>query len=277
MVARLRSSSKSNKIEGGDKIPTKKNQNSIETTHSKESHAAKTYVGRDQQQSISIKSMKTIKSYCQLPDRIYHMAEATNWNSIKLNGLYSTSTLLDQAGLINCSERDEYEKNQRPTNIILPNGVEIRDQIRIPASALETCLIDMTPTEWYQYSNARIFFWLDPLRVQRHRNACMTRGQVVLTIDTATFVDTYRDNIFVTPINSGNATRRPARRGKGTFVPYHDYIQNGWFSETSSLNNLSERKRSHKPVELTVVGAIPDILQYVVNTCHLQPGESFVQ
>jgi hypothetical protein len=116
----------------------------------------------------------------KLPDRAYHLAEAANLPSIQRNGLLCASKLLDLAGLTG-AERERLERTQRREHTKLPNGVQIRDQRPMPPAALESCLIGLTPAEWYALINSRVFFWLDPNRLNRQRAACEPRPQVVLS------------------------------------------------------------------------------------------------
>jgi uncharacterized protein DUF7002 len=204
---------------------------------------------------------------------LYHMAEAANWPAIQRDGLYSASTLLDRAGIFG-EDREHVEKQQRLTHTELPNGVQLRDQRPMPPAALANCLIDITPSEWYALINAHIFFWLDPARLNRQRTACNPRPQVALTVDARRLVAAYAEKIAVTPINTGNARRRPARRGAATFVPYAAWITSAWASEAASLGTPL-RPSSHSPVELTVAGSIPDIMQFVVGVQQLAPGQLF--
>lgn len=204
---------------------------------------------------------------------IYHMAEATNWHAIQRDGLHSASTLLARASISN-EEREQLEKQQRLTHTELPGGVHIRDQRPMPQTALTACLIGMSPSEWYALINAHIFFWLDPARLNRQRAACEPRPQVVLTVDASKLIDAYAEKIAVTPINTGNARRRPARRGAATFVPYAAWATNAWTSEAASLRTPL-RPSSHHPVEVTVAGSIPDIMQFVIEVQHLAPGQLF--
>ena len=204
---------------------------------------------------------------------IYHMAEATNWPAIKRDGLHCASTLLDLAGILG-ENRERWETQQRLTHTELPNGVQLRDQRPMPPAALATCLIGIVPSEWYALINARVFFWLDPGRLNRQRAACDRRPQVVLTVDANKLVSAYAEKIAVTPINTGNARRRPARRGAATFVPYVAWVTSAWASEAASLGTLV-RPSSHPPVELTVTGSIPDIMQFVVEVQQLAPGQQF--
>jgi hypothetical protein len=119
-----------------------------------------------------------------------------------------------------------------------------------------------------------VFFWLDPERLNRQRAACGSRPQVVLTLDAVALAEAYREFASVTPINTGNARRKPAVRGAATFVPYASWLGSAWASEASALGT-AERSRSHAPVELTVAGPVPDALRYVAATQELGAGQVF--
>jgi hypothetical protein len=144
----------------------------------------------------------------------------------------------------------------------------------MPPEALGTCLIGISPAEWYALINTHVFFWLDPARLNRQRAACEPRPQVVLTVDAGGLLTAYSERIALTPINTGNARRRPASRGTATFVPYAAWVRSAWASEAASLGT-SVRSQSHPPVELTLRGSIPDIMQFVVDVQQLAPGQSF--
>jgi uncharacterized protein DUF7002 len=77
----------------------------------------------------------------ELPDRVYHLAEASNWLSIQRHGLLSANNLFDLAGLLG-GDRKQLEWQQRLQHIELPNGVQIRDQRPMPPAGLEACLHD---------------------------------------------------------------------------------------------------------------------------------------
>jgi Family of unknown function (DUF7002) len=208
-----------------------------------------------------------------LPRHVYHLAEEANWPSIKRIGLLPSAELIARAGL-NGADRDRLERSQRVSHTVLPDGVEIRHQLVMPASALRACLVGMDPADWYALMNTRVFFSLDPARLNRLRRACEPRPQVVLTFDAAGLVAGYGGRASVSPINSGHALRRAARRGAATFVPHAAWVQSGWASEAAALG-IKERSRSHRPVELAIAGAIPDAMRYVVATSLLAAGERF--
>jgi hypothetical protein len=206
--------------------------------------------------------------------RVYHMAEAANWPAIQRDGLYSACALLERAGVVE-PERDRWERHQRLALTQLPGGAQLRDQRPMPPKALTACLVGMTPDAWYALINAHVFFWLDPARLNRHRGACGSLPQVVLTIDAERLIAAYAEQIALTPINTGNARRLPAKRGAATFVPYATWAASGWTSEATALGTRP-RLASHAPVELTVMGAVPDIMAYVVDVQELAPRQMFV-
>ena len=144
----------------------------------------------------------------------------------------------------------------------------------MPDAALRRCLVDLTPADWYTLINSRVFFWLDPARLNRQRAACGSRPQIVLTIDTEKLLQAYHERVSLSPINTGNARRRPARRGVATFVPYATWKQSVWATETCALGT-APRMNSHKPAELTVQGSIPDARRYILDVCHLPAGNQF--
>ncbi|MGC4096443.1 MAG: hypothetical protein QM706_04945 [Nitrospira sp.] len=210
----------------------------------------------------------------KLPDHIYHLAEAANWPSIQRQGLLSASQLITAAGVIG-NDRDRLERTQRVAHIILPSGVQIRDQKPMSTRALERCLVDLTPPEWYRLINNQVFFWLDPERLNRQKAACEPRPQVVIVLDTATLVAAYGEHVALTPFNTGNARRNPARRSAATFVPIAEWVKSGWLTEAHALGSPL-RNRSHRPVELTVLDAVPDLMRFVVDVVRLEASHPFV-
>lgn len=208
-----------------------------------------------------------------LPRFMYHLVDAANWESIQRYGLLSTSALLDLAG-IEGREREGIERQHRARQVILASGTVIRDQKPMPPTMLERCLRGMTPCEWYALLNARVFFWLDIDRLNRMLKANHSRPQIVMMLDTEMLLAAHAERVALTPFNTGNALRRPALRGRQTFVPYATWIESRWASEADGLG-IRERPRSHHPVELVVAEAVPDVLNFVKQISHLKQGELY--
>jgi hypothetical protein len=204
--------------------------------------------------------------------RLYHMAESASWESVVEHGLLSTTALLDLYGFEG-AERRKLESDRRPESVKisregLPEAV-VRDQKPMTRSRLKECLTDgTTPEEWFETLNARVFFWLSKDRLQTLLNAREYRNkpQTVITLDTASLVAAHRDNISLSPINSGATLWTPVPRGPGTFTSIAEFP----FEERRKL-----RKKAIKDavVELTVMGGVPDIEAHALAAHRVFKGE----
>jgi hypothetical protein len=107
---------------------------------------------------------------------------------------------------------------------------------------------DVSPSEWYRFLNRFVFLWANRERVERHLGAC-GRPQILLAFDAAQLLEQLGDRIYLSPINSGNARRRPAPRSTHTFVPYREWTKSGW----RAMDGES-RRRTGPPAEILVEG-----------------------
>ena len=207
----------------------------------------------------------------RLPDRLYHLTDAANWFSIERYGLLSAWRLFERAGICG-EERAVVERRQRTEQLILRDGSVINDQRPMEQGALAKCLVGMTPEQWYELLNGKVFFWFDAERLNRMRRVVVDAAKVVMVVDTARLLKRYAAKAMVTPINTGNARRAAATRGLATFVPYERWLESGWLSEAQGLRTKL-RLSSHQPVELTIDGAIPDIMDFVLEVQWLNGGD----
>jgi hypothetical protein len=191
---------------------------------------------------------------------LYHMAESGSWPSIQLNGLMTTSQIVDA-----CSPTPEVRaailEQRRPRNVVLDHAtlgqLVIRDQAPLREQFLMGSLSDLTVAQWLERLNSRVFFWLHPdklttlLGARRYRNL----AHDVLTIDTASLITSHADQIRLSPINSG-ATLYPnaPKRGSDTFATISAYRYDLY------------RRRGIRDaiVELAVINGVSDIVQHVV-------------
>jgi hypothetical protein len=188
-------------------------------------------------------------------ETLYHLAEASNVASILERGLMSTAELLDLARVPE-PERTTLLRGHRPNGVCLPNGLVIRDQRPMPPGALVRAPDDgLQPADWYALLNSFMLFWPDRERLERQRLACGDRPQRILTFDAAALLDAFKNHAFVSPINSGNARRKPARRGRSTLVPYMTWSSQGW----------PVRERSRPVAELLFACTIPAKAPYLID------------
>lgn len=161
-------------------------------------------------------------------ESLYHLAEAENLPSILEHGLMSTKKLLNLAGIPE-SEHLARLRQHRPNHVRLCETVVIRDQRPMPPAALARALDgDFDPGDWYALLNSHVFLWPDRDRMDRQRQACGDRPQVLLTFDGEALFESFGMDAFLSPINSGNARRKAARRGPDTLLPYEIWRNDGW-------------------------------------------------
>jgi hypothetical protein len=103
--------------------------------------------------------------------RLYHMAEDGSWPDIKAHGLLSTKALLDRFE-VTPGKREALYSRHRPESVVISHAERgravIRDQKSMDDRGLERALgDDLTPREWYELLNDRVFFWLTEERRAR--------------------------------------------------------------------------------------------------------------
>ena len=181
------------------------------------------------------------------------MAEDESWESIRRHGLLSTSALLDSFE-VEGEERYAIESTRRPEIVRVEHpehGVAlVRDNKPMQEKSLEMCLVEMTPREWYEHLNRRVFFWVEWKRLLRllDARAYRDRPHLVMEVDTAELLDRHAERVTLSPINSGATfAMSPAPRGQDTFRRVADHPDD-------------------KPiVELSVDYAVPDIADFVIS------------
>jgi hypothetical protein len=193
--------------------------------------------------------------------RLFHMAGLGSWPSIKQHGLLSTSALLDLFEVPD-SLRVDLESLHRPESVRISHPLHgravVRDQKPMDDKGLLRCLQDgLTPGEWYQILNDKVFFWLTEERLERLLRARAYRDQrhTVLQLDTARLLARHEGNVVLSPMNSGCTKPFPFPRGSRTFSPMREYP----FDETSK-----KRGRRNAVVELAVVRGVPDVADFVL-------------
>ncbi len=199
---------------------------------------------------------------------VYHLVDAGNWPSVQKLGLMSAARLMAASGEV----KDNTPRHHRPVAQRLASGILIRNQKPMPPAALARCLKSgLVPEDWFELLNSKVFFWLDIERLNRQRHACKDAPQIALVIDAARLLSNYSTVATVAPINTGNAMRAAVPRNRTTFVPYERWVVDGWNHEV--IPGAPRRPANHRPVELTIDDAVPDIMEYVVSVVALRADE----
>ncbi|GAB3427555.1 hypothetical protein NX773_14410 [Massilia solisilvae] len=201
----------------------------------------------------------------------YHLVDIRNLKSIQAHGLLSTQRLVELSTNVNRSMLRQH----RPEEMHLDFGAFIRDQSTMQRKSIERALRSgVTPEDWFELLNSKVFFWLDLDSLNCHRAACKNQKQVVLAIDVRRMLDEYAPLASVSPINSGHAMRSAAPRNLSTFVPYEKWVESGWDSE--QVPGIS-RRGSLWPAELAITGQIPDIARFVIGSVYWDASEALTE
>lgn len=191
---------------------------------------------------------------------LYHMAEVGAWPSIEKYGLLSTKALLDLFE-VNGDRRRTILSERRPESIRITHPqygtAIIRDQKPLRESALHKCLRGMTPRQWYEMLNDRVFFWVTAERVHTLLSARAYRNRVhtVITIETAALVAKHAGRMFLSPINSGSTIYKPQERGEETFRSFNQYP----FEERRRLRGLR-----NAIAEVAIPYSVPELREFVL-------------
>jgi hypothetical protein len=190
--------------------------------------------------------------------RLYHMAEKDAWPSIKVNGLLSTTAVLDRYQ-VKGAKRFALEECHRAEKISVgpaESRIVLRDQKPMRPSRLEDALVDgTTPAQWYKFLNGRVFMWAKEERLFGLLGARDYRNleHDVLTIDAGPLLTKYQEAVWLCRLNSGNTWPVPHPRGMDDFKRIDDY---------------PTRPRNGAPlkevVEIVVDYSIPDIAHHVL-------------
>jgi hypothetical protein len=180
------------------------------------------------------------------------MAEDESWESIHKHGLLSTSALLDRFE-VEGEERLAIESARRPEMMRVEHpehGVaRVRDNKPMQEKALKRCLLEMTPREWYENLNRRVFFWVERKRLLKllGARAYRDRPHLVLEVETAGLLERHAERVSLSPINSGATfALGPASRGPNTF------------------RRIAEHPNGKPIVELSVDYAVPDVAEFTL-------------
>lgn len=192
---------------------------------------------------------------------LFHMAEDGSWESIRERGLLSTSALLALFE-VEGEERFAIESARRPEIVELKHpehGVAlVRDNKPMQEKALERCLHGMTPREWYEHLNWRVFFWVEQKRLLKllGARAYRDRPHLVLEVDTAALLGRHAERVTLSSINSGATfAMNPAPRGPDTF------------------RRISDHPKGKTVVELAVDYAVPDVAGFVLSVSRWHGAE----
>ena len=193
--------------------------------------------------------------------RLFHMAWHESWPSIREHGLLSTRSLVELYRPGPENSRSILQQH-RPDRIeISCDGLgkaTIRDQKPMDDKGVCNALGVNDPGQWYELLNSMVFLWptIERLRTMMSARAYVGMSHDLLVVDTARLVECHREEIRLSPMNSGATKPFPHPRDLGLFKRFEEFP-------------FDDRLKSHKPAkavaEVCVVGGIQDIGDVVVD------------
>lgn len=208
-----------------------------------------------------------VAEFIAICPRVYHATSALAWPSIQRHGLLSTARLLDVFGVDPAEQTELMTRPRAVSKHLAAPGLHsavIRDQK--PMKFLEEKIEPGHSVEDFLVAiNSRVFFWPNRDRLGRLRNAreYRTEEQIILHVETRKLVERYEHQIQLCRFNSGAVTQRNhPLRSRDPWVsvrrfPYDEYRR--------------KHGREGALAEVTVLNAVPDVLDLAVEVEHL-PG-----
>jgi hypothetical protein len=198
-----------------------------------------------------------------LHPRLFHLTTPEGLDGIRRRGLWPASRLLELFE-VDPSMRGELERRRRHASAALDHPLHGRavlsDNLPLSEAKLGRVLDDgLTPGDWLQLLNRRVFFWADEGHAMNLRNARAYRDQPrrLLVFDTAALAERYPEAIEIAPINTGATLHQPARRGLATFAPLLSTDYGVW-------RRRRGLKAPDRIKEVTVAREMPDACEFLL-------------
>ena len=193
--------------------------------------------------------------------RLFHMAWLGSWTGIREHGLLSTQSLVELYKLSPEQSRAILQEHRPDWVEISSDGLgraTVRDQKPMDDGGVCRALGVNDPRQWYELLNSMVFLWptIERLRTMMGAKAYAGMSHDLLVVDTAELVERHRDEIRLSPMNSGATKPFPHPRDINLFKRFEEFP-------------FDDRLRSHKPAkavaEVCVVGGIRDVGDLVVD------------
>lgn len=184
--------------------------------------------------------------------RLYHVTAAANAPRIEGRGLLCASALAVAAGI------DPAQIALRSTRQDLGGNATLNHQkpLRMGRGKDAAFLEGHSLHSWALQLDRRIYF--APRKKLRALRASFEIETTTYEIDTGRLFDAYQDHLWLSPINSGNADRKPVMRGDWIYVPATAPAEN--FRTNRIARGLKTTRDTVQEISLTCA-VPPPILQ----------------
>lgn len=148
-------------------------------------------------------------------DRVAHCTAASNAASIAALGLLPAADLAQAGGV----RAETLELRADPPRFsIAGRGVQLNHQKPLRMGRTHDFLDGHSLQSWSRQLDQRVFFWPHAARLGGAFVRSLGAKIVIYHLDALAFFDAFSAGIWLSPINSGSAVRKPARRGDWLYV-----------------------------------------------------------
>lgn len=187
---------------------------------------------------------------------LWHLAHADSWTSIVDHGLLSTQEIV-RRWEVPAEVAARLLEQRRPEPVVLDHldlgRAVLRDQKPLSEERLAPALTDgLSVAEWLRLLNSMVFFFPTEKALSGLHAAYASEPAVVIKVQTRSLLNAHGSRVRLAGINTGYTMRRPAPRGRGTFLPVRRY---------------DHAKRAVQ--EVAVLHEVSDLREHIVRVEHL--------
>ena len=197
--------------------------------------------------------------------RLVHVTLARNAPGIAALGLCRPATLARLAG----RDPAEIALRRDPVTLTTPAGEAVLNHQRPLLAGRNQAFLDGTDLAgWAAALDRRVFFWPGRARAAFDASLSARSPSLHLHLDASRVYDLFADRLDLSPINSGNASRRAVPRGDWLYVPATEAER---FRDNRRARGLTRTPDSL--VELSLRDDIPpDLLSLVLEKVVCRTG-----
>jgi hypothetical protein len=210
------------------------------------------------------------KDLIRLYPELYHVAADGSWPAIHRHGLLSPTALVTRWGVRQGAPQAAILGKRRTESVELTHPdygtAVIRHHKALHEPSLAAALDDLTPIEWYALLNDRVFFLLQKNRLDELLAARLYRddAHTVITVDTRSLVSAHEDDVELSAVNTGFASRFSADpRGRDTFQSIAEFAHPTRAHASTKVTDVAE---------LAVRRGVRDLGQHVKRVERVRDG-----
>ncbi|GAA6165089.1 hypothetical protein NBRC116590_27930 [Pelagimonas sp. KU-00592-HH] len=185
-------------------------------------------------------------------DYVVHKTASSNLDCINKHGLMCAETLAQKAGI---PSNYLVLRKERLQGTLDGFPVILNDQKPLRAGQNKLEFLEGHSMEsWSKQLDQRVFFW--PQRrgaAFNKRLSDETGGLHEFLLDSRKLHRQFKDNLYLSPINSGNATRSPSKRGDWLYVCVAT-------KSPEQFKRNRQMERADRVAEISLTADIPPVL-----------------